>query len=249
MAVDIKIGSFDFGNDIDTFGVEESSRVEQVPIPRRHGLLSDVGYRSGLIIKIGGLVAEDLGDDARAKINLIKNAISNGRQILTLYSDRQIEVQKSYFSYEYEEGDLRRIRWSAELLSDDFGFSSVNQTESEKTISASPQTDTFDNNGNVETPIVIRITAGSNDISSGLRIDNLTTGHYFTINTVIAAGTYIEINTDTLSVVDGSGNNKVSFFGQDFFKLDPGTNSIKWTGTATGSPKLKLTYRDKYDGA
>lgn len=248
MSLDIKIGSYSLGDYIDTFEITQDSRVEQVAIPRRHGLLSDEGYKTGMTLKIGGLIYNSDYTVTRTILTSIKGALSLGKIVFTVFSDRQVTVQKSYFSSSYEDQDLRRIRWEAELLADDFGFVAVDPTISEKTISASPQTDTFTNDGNLDADSIIRITAGASDIASGLRIDNLTNAKFFTYNAVISAGNWIEIDTDLLTVVDQLGVNQLANFQGDFFKLAGGSNSVKWTGTATGSPKLKMTYRSKYDG-
>lgn len=250
MSLQIQLGSYAFGNNIDSFEISQESRVDQVAIPRRDGMLSDTAYRSGMRIMLGGMIADADGDTARATLNSLKNAFQVGKQYLTIYSDRQVLVQKSIFAARYMDSDLRRIRWEAELLADDFGFTNVNPTATENNQSASPQTNVHTNNGNLETYAVIRITAGTDTIASGVRIDNLTTGKYFTYNATITTGNWVEIDTENLTVVDQAGANKLANFQGDFFTLAAGSNSIKYTGTVTGAtkPKLKLTYRDKYDG-
>lgn len=250
MSLSIVLGSYAFGNNVDTFEIQQDSRVEQVPIPRRDGFISDVGYKTGMTIRLGGEIFEVDGDTARSTLNSLKNAFNGGKVILTIYADRQITVQKNSFTASYPLQDLRQIRWDAELLADDYGFVAVNPTATENSQSASPQTNTHTNNGNLDTPAVIRITAGTDTIASGVRIDNLTTGKFFTYNASITTGNWIEIDTDLLTVVDQAGVNKMANFAGDFFTLAGGSNSIKYTGTVSGAtkPKLKLTYRDKYDG-
>ena len=248
-SLSIYLGSYALGNSIDTFEVTQESRIDQVAIPRRHGYLSDTGYRAGLAIKIGGMIYNDAAADTRTELNNIKNAMSLGKFYLTIYDDRRIYVQKTYFSSSYEDQDLRRIRWEAELSADADGFEAVTQTVTTKTISATPQTDAFPTVGNLPSDSIIKISAGSVQIASGLRIDNLTSGKYFIFNRAIPVTTgYIEIDTDLLTVTDEGGVSRISSFSGDFFKLEVGANSIKWTGTATGSPTLRATFRDKYDG-
>lgn len=248
-SLDARFGTYIFGDELEIFEIESPSRLNPVPIPRRHGFLSDEAYSEGLRIRLGGLLIYDTDTETRDALNTLKNAFNSGKQLLRLYNDREILAQKSFFTYRYQEGNAKAIEWDAELISDEHVFRDVSETASEKTISATPQTDTFANGGNAETPVVIRITAGASNITSGLRIDNLTTGEYFTFNQQIDAGDWIEIDTDRLTVVDQDGANQIANFAQDFFKLAAGTNSIKWTGTATGSPKIKLTYKPRYDGA
>ncbi|OQA56547.1 MAG: Phage tail protein [Candidatus Omnitrophica bacterium ADurb.Bin277] len=271
MSFEIKLGSYSFGNYVDTFEIQQDSRVEQVAIPRRHGYMSDVAYRGGMSIRIGGLIYCDDYNDTRTAFNLLKNAFNIGKANLTVFSDRQIEVQKASFTSSYEDQDLRRIRWDAELVSDAYGFEDVDQTEDENIILASPQTDVVVNPGNLETRPVIRITAGADEIASGLRVDNLTSGKYFIFNQAIPAGTYIEIDTENLTVVNNTGTNKINYFSGDFFELEAGNNSIQFTGTLAqgtlgleagdtillengdnlaleGTTKMKFTFRGKYDG-
>jgi|GEM_PF-3935241 len=249
MALLIALGSLALGNSVDTFEITEQSRVDSVIIPRRHGFISDVGFKSGLTLRIGGMIYNDLSDNSRAELNSIKGAMDNGKFYLTIYDDRRLYVQKTYFSSSYEESDLRRIKWEAELVSDDYGFEAVTQTVTNKTITATPQTDSFPTVGSLETNSIIRVMAGSVEIASGLRIDNLTTGKFFIYNRAIPVTTgFIDIDTDLLTVVDEGAVNRISSFSGDFLKLAAGANSVKWTGTATGSPILRMTFRDKFDG-
>jgi hypothetical protein len=271
MSFEIKLGAYSFGNYVDTFEISQDSRVEQVAIPRRHGYMSDVAYKAGISIRVGGLIYCDSYLDTRTAFNLLKNAFQLGKAVLTVFSDRQIEVQKTSFSSSFEDQDLRRIRWDAELVADDYGFEDVDELVDENLITATPQTHVVNNPGNLETKPVIRITAGAETIASGLRVDNLTSAKFFIYNEAIAAGTYIEIDTENLTVVNSAGTNKINYLSGDFFTLSSGNNSIQWTGTATeatigleagdtvlledgnqmageGTPKLKFTYRGKYDG-
>lgn len=248
-SIDVRFGSYVFNSlDVDTLEIDNESRVNSVVIPRRHGFKSDDAYAAGMRIRIGGTIYNDDAQDSRSTLNSIKNALNGGKQNLRIWSDRDVECQKSYFTSRIVDGDMRVIEWECELISDEMAFKSVSETTATKTISASPQTDTFDMNGNVDTPVVIRITAGASNIATGLRIDNVSTSKYFTINQQIDAGDWVEVDTENETVVDQDGNNVIASFAQDFFKLAAGTNSIKWTGTATGSPTIKLTYQDRYDG-
>lgn len=271
MSFQVQLGSYAFGNYVDTFEVTQESRVEPVAIPRRHGYLADVGYKSGMTIRIGGLIYNDDYNDTRTAINLLKGAFNQGKTNLMIFSDRQVQVQRTYFSMSYEDQDLRRIRWEAELVSEDYGFSAVDASVETFTITGAGDLllesgdsmlletgdtvllESANNNavlssGNLETDSVIRITAGSTSIASGLRVNNLTTGKFFTFNQAISAGNWIEIDTNLLTVVDQAGANKLSFFTGDFFKLTSGNNLISWNGTTTGSPQIKFTFNDKYDG-
>lgn len=271
MSLQIQLGSYAFGNYVDTFEVTQESRVEPVTIPRRHGVLADVGYRAGMTIRIGGLIYAEDYNDTRIAVNLLKNAFNQGKSNLLIFSDRKVEVQKTYFSMSYEDQDLRRIRWEAELISEDYGFSAVDQSvetftitdegdllletgdsmlleTGDKALLESSNTNIVLNSGNLETDSVIRITAGSINIASGLRISNLTTGKFFTYNQAISAGDWIEIDTSLLTVVDQDGINKLSSFSGDFFKLAAGNNLISWAGTTSGSSQIIFTFNDKYDG-
>lgn len=249
-SIDIRFGAYQFesNTDVTMFEVENESRVLEQAIPRRHGWRADEAYISGMRIRIGGTIIGTDAAEARATLNAMKNAFNSGKQLLRIWSDREVLCQKSYFLSRVPKSIAWEIEWEAELFAEDYAFRSVSITEQEETIASSPETNSFTNNGNVPSTAIIRITAGSSNIAAGLRIDNETTGEYFTYNAQIDAGDWIEIDTDLHTVVDQDGNNVFQYFAQTFFKLDPGANSIKWTGTATGSPKLKLSYYDKYDG-
>jgi len=187
MSLNIKFGTYEFGNNIDSFEIDDESRLNIVAIPRRHGYLSDEAYRGGLTIVLSGIIMESTDTLARTALNTLKNAFNLGKQNLYLYDDRYIECQKQSFSYSYDQADLRHIRWSCTLVSDSSAFSSITLTTSERIIEEDRQGETFVNNGNVETYPIIRITAGSTEIASGIRIENLTTGKVFYFNNAIGA--------------------------------------------------------------
>jgi len=247
MAFEVSVDSYLLGHFIDTFEVEQEARLEPVAVPRREGYLSDEAYSTGMRIIMGGLIYNDDPDDTRSDLNILKNAFSKGRKLITLYDDRQISAQKEFFRLSYEEQDLRRVRWEASMISDDFGFVAVNPTVTTATVTTSPSTSTSTNAGNLEADLVIRLTPGSVNIASGVRVDNISSSKFFTYNAVITTGTYIEVDTANLTVVDNSGVNKLENFQGDFFGLVSGANQIKYTGT-TSSAVLNLTYRSKYDG-
>lgn len=245
--MNVTFGSYTFDTN-ERIEYSQESRVSPVLIPRKSGYKTDQAYETGIRILISGSIVEDTEELAREELNKIRLALMSGKQYLNIYGTREILCQKNFFTTRYIDSDVRAIEWEAELISDEHVFRSTSATEAEFTITASPATNTFTNSGNAVTPITIRITAGSSAITSGLQIDNVTTGESFTYNESIAIGKYIEIDTDNLSVIDSDGNNKIGSFSQDFFKLAVGDNDIKWTGTATGSPKLKLTYNARYYG-
>ena len=247
MALDISVGSYALGNNIDKFEIEQESRLEPVPVPRREGYLTDEAYSTGMRLLMGGTIYNDDSDDTRTTLNALKNAFSKGKKTITLYDDRELIAQKEYFRSSYVDADLRRVQWEASMLSDDFGFRAVNPTVTTATITTSPSTSTSTNDGNLDADAVIRMTPGSVAIASGVRIDNLTNGKFFTYNTTITTGDYVEIDTENLTVVDSAGANKIANFQGDFFKLAAGANQIKYTGT-TSSAVVNLTYRSKYDG-
>lgn len=247
MAIQIALGTYVFGYEISEFEIENASRVEQVAIPRRDGLKSDTAYNAGLSIRLAGLISETTDTIARATLNSLKNAFNQGKVNLTIYDDRYVQVQKNSFRSRYPQQDMRAIEWEAELLADDFGFLSVALEETTIALASSPLTTAITNAGNLATKPVLRISAVGGTISSGARIDNLTTGEFIIYNSSIASGKYVDIDCDALTVIDSDGNNKFTSFQGNFFKLSGGANSIKWTGS-TGSHTLRLQFRDKYDG-
>ncbi len=104
---------------------------------------------------------------------------------------------------------------------------------------------TITNAGNAPARVKIEVTAPGGDITDNLKIENTTTGKSFQFRGTVAGYTTLEIDnrydTDDFQVLNDSVNEYTNFEG-DFITLDPGNNTIKYTGTANAI--VKITWRN-----
>ena len=98
-----------------------------------------------------------------------------------------------------------------------FSWSSLTKTNIE----------TITNTGNASAHTIIRLNSETNGITNP-RVYNLTTGKKFQVNTTIASGGYIEIDSKNGTVVDDAGNDLSGFVASDseFIILQKGSNQI-----------------------
>jgi hypothetical protein len=104
------------------------------------------------------------------------------------------------------------------------------------------------NNGNYESPMVATITG---PISTGWTLLNVTTGEQIVVNQALTAGQTIVIDTHFPPTVKQGATDRysaVTFPGATFFRVDPGTYTIRLTGsgttTATG---LQVVIQDAWE--
>jgi phage-related protein len=103
---------------------------------------------------------------------------------------------------------------------------------------------TVTNAGNAPARAKIEITAVG-EIADACKIENTTTGESFQFRGTILATKKLEVDnrydTDDFEVLN-NGVDEHSNFEGDFITLDPGANTIKFTGTA--GTKVKITFRN-----
>lgn len=103
------------------------------------------------------------------------------------------------------------------------------------------------NAGNFDAPCVIRVWGPITDpqvtndsVDESIYVDNL----------VLVAGEYIDIDTGARTVVKSDGvsyYDRVRFPGSDWFRLQPGANTIQlWGSGSSGGTEIDVTWRDAW---
>ena len=246
--VQVKFNAFDLDTGDYTIGridIKESKRPKLHRIPRIDGSIAEEGKRSSLKIAVTGDVIGTNYDDLRSNIDALKAALQNSIQKFTTDDDRYIKAQLESFNYKYR--TMRTFATYKTVFLAHFPFWLA---ESETTDDRTPTSGsgyTINNPGNANARLKIEVTAPGGGISDDIQIENETMGTLLRYRGDVAAADVLEIDnrydTDDFEVLNDGSDDHANYEG-DFLELQPGNNTITFTGAAgTG---VKLYYRATY---
>ena len=190
------------------------------------------GKVSPKTINLTVVIYGDSESDFLTKIDNFKTAICQKNKRLTPDGfSRYINIKtvKSAVAdwinpQQYKKGQKFNVSFVCE---DPFWYDTQEQSHTE-TITSSPTTFSITNDGTAETFATIEITAAS-DIST-LLFENTTNDTQFDYTET----SFLDTNVLTVNSVDGTVEREdadtIKFFSGSFIKLNPGSNSLKYTG-------------------
>lgn len=249
--IDIDLGTFnlDTTNDIaiKDINVKVAKAISQADLAKIHGSVIPIGKRKNITVQIKGSIVGSDYDDLRSNLDALKAALeASAEQKLTLDDDRFLMVQYSGFSYSY--ATLRTFaEFSFDVIASDPFWLSETLSEDERTPTSGVGY-TIANNGNAATRVKVTLTkTGSGAVVNDIQLENTTTGEKFqylgTLNSTKAL--VVNNRVDDMDVtVENDGTDDIAHFEGDLITLNPGNNTIKFTGTA--GVKVKLNYREAY---
>ena len=249
--IDIDLGSFDLSsaNDIaiEAINIKVAKKISSTSLPKTDGSVIPIARRSNITVKIKGTVIGTNYDDLRSNLDSIKSSIeSTAEQKLTLDDDRYLNVQYRGFSYSYK--TLRTFaNFSFDLIASDPFWLSETLSEDDRTPTSGAGY-SVSNGGNAPTRCKITLTNNSGgDITNAIQFENSTTGELFKFIGTLADTKSLIINNrvDTRDlVVTNDGTDEIQYFEGDFITLDPGSNTLEYTGTA--NVQVVTEYRDAH---
>lgn len=223
---------------------EKSSKpIQTTDIPLTDGAIAEQANLGPKTITIEGDIAGTSYDDLRTNLDTLHaGLLTAGKQKLTKDNERYIYCQLKDFSFSY--GHLTRFaNWTAQLIAHFPFWLAETATEDSRTPTSGAGY-TITNSGNAPTRVKIEITPTA-EMADDCKIENTTTGESFQYRGTVAADKTLEVDnrhdTDDFEVLNDSASDLENFEG-DFITLNPGNNTIVFTGTA--STAVKLTYRD-----
>jgi phage-related protein len=248
MSIQLTFGSLalDSTNNITISRISEktSKSVQTISIPVTDGAIAETARIGPKTITIEGDIAGTSYDNLRTNLDALHAGLLNGLQKLTKDSERYIYCQLKEFSYAYDHMALRAT-WSASFVAHfPFWLSETEYTDSRIPTSGENYGNPAINNaGNAPTRLKVEITADG-EIADACKMENVTTVKSFQFRGTILTTKKLEVDnrydTDDFQVLNNSVDEHTNFEG-DFLTLNPGNNTIKYTGTA-GSTVL-LTWR------
>lgn len=218
-----------------------SKPVQTTNIPGTDGAIAETAKIGAKTITIEGDIAGTSYDNLRTNLDTLHAGLLNGLQKLTKDNERYIYCQLKDFSYAYDHL-TRRATWSASFVAH-FPFWLAETASTDSRIPTSGVGYIINNAGNAPARIKVQVTADG-AIADACKVENVTTVKSFQFRGTIATTKTLEVDnrydTDDFEVLNDSVDAHTNFEG-DFLTLDPGDNTIKYTGTA--GPTVLLTWK------
>jgi len=245
--ISLKFGSltFDSITTITDIKLSHKKSPRLSEIPKMGGSAAEVALLKSIAISIEGDIYGADYDTKRTNLDTLKAAFNNGIQKFTKDDDRYIMAQLD--NLDDEDILLRNLsHWRATLIAHyPFWISETEHTDDRVPTSGVGYTIT--NNGNAPARVKIEITAPAGGISDAIKIENQTNGQSFQYRGNVAAAEVLEVDnrydTDDFQVLNDGADAIVDYEG-DFIELDPGENTIVFTGTAGAA--VKIYHRDTW---
>lgn len=232
----------DLSEYLETWNNGKKYRLTKFVIPRRAGVYIPNSEHDTLSVKVSGKVYGATADTARTNYDAMLQAIGSGEKDLYLYDDRFLRVILENYDGEYIAA-LRCIPFSLSFVCQSPFSWFVQKLRTQQAIASSPTTFTVTTNGSAPTKPKISFVAGGADITSCI-IENLTTGQIWTFTGTVTAGDTLVVDFDN-GILTNDGVDAIANSVGDYpqFRLDPGGNELKFTGS---NCTIKVDYFDRW---
>jgi phage-related protein len=223
--------------------IKDSKSITVHNIPVIDGTIAEEAKLGAKTITIEGDIAGTSHDDLRTNLDALRAGLQ-GLHKFTTDNERYIMAQFRDFSYSYVSGLTRLAKWSASFVAH-FPFWLSETLHSDTRTPTSGVGYTLANAGNAPTRCKVTVTAPGGGITDDCQIENLTAG-----TTTIYRGTIVgydsviinnRVDVDLFEVLNDAVDDIKNFEG-DFIILQPGNNTIEYTGTANAI--VKFEWRD-----
>ena len=246
--IQLKLGTFTLDNGsvyaIEDIKIREKKSVNLHKIPKSNGSIAEEAKRESIGITVKGTIANTNYDALRSSLDDLKAAIHNGIQKFTMDDDRFVMAQ--FDSFDKEWVTFRTvIKFEISFIADFPYWLSETEHEDDRTPTSGVGY-TINNAGNAPARVKIEITPTA-EMADACKIENQTNGKSFQYRGTVATGETLEVDNfydgDDFQVLN-DGDDDIENFEGDFITLDPGDNTIVFTGTA--STNVVITHRDTW---
>lgn len=230
----------DLSTNLEEWSLDKKYRSTKYSIARRAGVLIPDVEHNDISLNLKGHVWGTTSDSARTTFDSILQYFNDGEKDIYLYDDRFFRGHLVSESHTYKAA-LRVIEFTLKLdIPKPYQYY-VQQLRTLQTVSSSPSSFTVTVSGNTPTRPKIIFTPSGGTITSCL-FENLTTGQKFTFTGTVADGKNLTIDCEEVTVTNDTADAIANFSG-DFIKLNPGANSLKFTGDNNA---IKVDYQDQW---
>ncbi len=249
--IDVNIGTFNLDQTnnvaIEDINISVAKSIQEFDLPKFHGAVVPIGKRKTLGVRIRGTITGSNYDNLRAMLDGLKGAFeSSSEQNLTLDDDRILKVQYRNFAYSYK--TLRTFAdFSVDLVASDPFWYAASITTHDENPAVSTTPFVVNNPGNAPARVRVQISNASGNIIDNCRLENQTTGETMQYRGTVLMGKNLVVNNrmdlQDLAVTN-DGVDDIKNFEGDFLTLNPGNNTLVFTGT--GSTRVKIEFRAAY---
>jgi len=223
---------------ISRIGVKDSKPVKTNDIPLIDGAIAEEANLSYKTITIEGDIAGTSHDNLRTNLDTLRAGLQ-GLHKFTTDDERYIMAQFKDFNYSYEHLS-RFAKWSASFIAH-FPFWLSETLYTDERVPTSGVSYIINNAGNAPARVKIEVTAPGGGIADNCQIENQTVDKIFQYRGTISDYETLEVDnrvvTDDFKVLDNGVSDFPNFEG-DFIYLQPGNNTLIFTGTANAIVKL-----------
>ncbi len=232
----------DLSNYLEEWKPSKKFRMSKFIVARRPGVITPDSEHGERSIKLMGKIPGSTPTVARSTFDSILKSLQDGEKDIYLYDDRFYRCFLESESNDYIAA-LRVIKFDWSLFCQSPFASSLQKYRNQQTISSSPTTFTLTYNGTAYSkPKIQFVTNGSNITTCS--IENLTTGQVWSFtNTVLDGDTLVVDFENGILTNDGVDSPQYSVGDYPQFKLIPGDNQIKFTGS---NCIIKIDYFERF---
>jgi phage-related protein len=244
---EFRFGTYSFGQAVEAWKQKDNIELDATEVARRAGALIRAGKFKAKQIIIQGSIRANNKDDLITARNSLRASILNKTENLFMYQDRYIECRVSKYADDFQIGSgLTALNFSITFQSTTPFYQYDLERDEVVTITTGGSTifEYFDN-GNVETPLKVSVTAPAGGISNNLSFENLTMQRSFTFSGNIAGNDRLEVDARVVpnTVINGVSNGIANFSGE-FPRMTPGANLFS-VATEVGA-QIRLQWRARF---
>jgi len=246
--IQLKLGTFTLDDGtkfcVEDIQIDEKKNVVTHEIPKADGSIAEEAKRKEIRISVKGTIGGSDYDALRSLIDDLNAAVHAGIQKFTMDDDRYVMAQVDSFRKKWI--TFRTLAAFEMSLTAHYPFFLAETASVSDETPTSGVGYTITNNGNAPARVKIEITPSS-EMADACKIENQTNGRSFQYRGTVAASDTLEVDNfyggDEFQVLNDGADDIENFEG-DFITLDPGDNTIVFTGTA--STNVVITHRDTW---
>lgn len=207
-------------------------------VPGRDGVIPLISSLNERRISWSGIISATSAGALQTKIDSLQSLLWGAGACelqLKLHDDRHLNCQVVGFDIEPVEGTAASVaRLKCTLVAPDpyfinnTSFSAVNCVASGSSVLSF----SLVNTGTALTPFLLRFTPRSGTHIGAARLDNLTTGRRLEITTAVSFNNEIIVRITSFTATNSAGGSLLSNFTGEFWRLNPGSNSLVFQGSA-----------------
>lgn len=245
MALVWTFGSYDFiaqGSVPGSLKISRGWRLNPSVVPRRDGALTNSSpLNDGVRFTLSGVLYATSAALLRAKEDILKAAIADGRQKLLIHDDRYMMATIEHLGWDIAPvPGLRAASFTLDLYGDEGVWLAQTPGSAGLTTNNSvPATNT----GNMPAPPTITITAPGGGLTQVI-LQNA--GNTLTWNGSLTSGQDLAVDMDVMTLSEGGVETAAGFStGSVFWDLAAGNNTVTVSSTPTGA-STAIAWRDRW---